>query len=111
MNRWRLDHGSWLLLSFALVAVPALALAPGAVRVVVAVLLAGVVPGYAVVRPIGLRDPAIVVVSSVAASLAITALSSLALGYLMVWSWPSCAAVLAAITAGGAVAHGAGVGR
>lgn len=111
MNHWRLDYGSWLLLSFALTAVPLLVLAPGAVRVVVAVLLAGVVPGYAVVRPIGLHDAAVVVVSSIAASLAITTLVSLGLGYLAVWSWPSCASLLAAITAGGVVAHGTRDGR
>lgn len=104
MNGWRLDRESGLLLAFAAVAVPILAVAPGALRVVVAVLLVGVVPGYAVLRPLGLGDPAVVLVASVATSLAITTLISMALGYLMAWSWPSCAALLAAVTAGSALA-------
>jgi hypothetical protein len=103
------DCETWLLLTFAIVADPLLTVAPGPVRAVVALLLAGVVPGYAVVRLLHLHDAAVVAVASIATSLSITTLSSLVLGYLGVWSPPASAAVLAAVTACAALAPGSEV--
>jgi uncharacterized membrane protein len=101
---FNLNRVSWLLLGFAVAAVPTIAIAPGAIRVVVAALLVCVAPGYAIVRMLGLPDAAVVAVSSVAASLAVTTLVSMILGYLSVWSWAGCAACLAAITGATALA-------
>ena len=105
MRHWHLDRGSLLLLGFALAALPILGLAPGPIRVVVAVLLTAVVPGYALLRPMALGDAVVVAVTAVALSLATTALASLTLGYLAIWSWPACAGVLTAVTAGAVAAH------
>ena len=52
---------------------PALGWAPGPIRVLVAVLLAAVVPGYALLRPIALGDAVVVAVAAVALSLSTTA--------------------------------------
>jgi hypothetical protein len=79
--------------------------------VLVAVLLAAVVPGYALLRPMALGDAVVVAVTAVALSLSTTALTSLALGYLAIWSWPACAGVLAAVTAVAVLAHATGAER
>jgi hypothetical protein len=111
MMRWHLDRGCLLLLGFALAALPTLGWASGPIRVVVAVLLTTVVPGYALLRPLALGDAVVVAVGAVALSLATTTLASLALGYLAVWSWPACAGVLSAVTAAAVVAHATGAER
>ncbi len=111
MSRWHLDPMSVLLLGFAAEALPILAVAAGPMRVIVAVLLTAVVPGYALLRPMALGDRVVVAVSAVAASLAITALASLALNYLAIWSWPACAGVLMAVTAGAVAVHARGAAR
>src|SRR5947208_3655223 len=98
MRRGHLDRRSRLMLWFALAALPIPGLSGGPLRGVVAVLLAAFVPGYAVLRPMALRDVVVVAVGAVALSLAITTLVSLALDYLAIWSWPACAGVLAAVT-------------
>jgi hypothetical protein len=108
VKRWRLDTGSWALLGFAAAAPAILGVASGPIRVVVAVLLTTVVPGYALLRPMALGDVGVVAVSAVAVSLAITTLTALVLGYLAVWSWPACAGVLTAVTAGGVAAQATG---
>lgn len=106
MRRWRFDSTSLLLLGFALAAGPTIALAPAPVRVIVALLLIGVVPGYSIVRPMRLGDPSqamppVIALSAIASSLSITALVSTTLMYATVWSWPLCAVVLAVVTTAG----------
>jgi uncharacterized membrane protein len=101
MRTWRLDSTALLLLEFAVVTGPTLALAPAPVRVIVAVLLFGVVPGYAVVRPLRLQANDVTALLSVACSLSLTVLVSIALIYATIWSWPLCAVVLAMVTVGG----------
>ena len=105
MKYWNLHRGSLLLLGFALAALPILGLTSGPIRLVVALLLTTVVPGYAIVRPMALGDAVVVAVAAVALSLAITTLASLTLAYLTVWSWPACASVLIAVTAGAVAVH------
>lgn len=111
MTHQYLDRRSWQLLGFAVAALPILGWAPGPIRVVVAVLLTAVVPGYALLRPMALGDAVVVAVAAVALSLAITAMASLALGYLAIWSWPACAGVLAAVTAVAVMTHATGAER
>jgi uncharacterized membrane protein len=101
MRTWRFDSTSLLLLEFAVLAGPTLAMAPSPVRVMVAVLLVGVVPGYAIVRPLRLEAHDITMLLAVACSLSITVLVSTALIYATIWSWPLCAVVLALVTAAG----------
>ena len=105
MKQWRFDIGSCVLLGFALAAPAIIGVAPGPIRVIVAVLLTTVVPGYALLRPMALGDVGVVAVSAVAVSLATTSLTALVLGYLAVWSWPACAGVLTGVTAGGVAAQ------
>ena len=80
MRHWHPDRRSLQLLGFALAALPMLSWAPGPIRVLVAVLLTAVVPGYALLRPLALDDSVVVAVAAVALSLSTTALTSLTLG-------------------------------
>ncbi len=110
MRTWRFDATALLLLEFAVLAGPTLALAPAPLRVIVAVLLFGVVPGFAVVRPLRLPANDVSALLSIACSLSITVLVSIALIYATIWSWPMCAVVLALVTAAGVLLDARQVG-
>jgi hypothetical protein len=99
MRPWRFDSTALLLLEFAVLAGPTVAIAPGPVRVAVTVLLIGVVPGYSVVRPLRLDARDVAALLAVACSLSITALVSITLMYATVFSWQLCTAVLALVIA------------
>jgi|EndMetStandDraft_8_1072994.scaffolds.fasta_scaffold373146_2 hypothetical protein len=85
---------------FAVVTAAALLVlwSPDAARLAAALLVTAVLPGTVLVRPLAIPDRALAAVLAIATSLAITTLVSTALMYMGYWSWPACAAGIAAVT-------------
>lgn len=71
---------------------------PQPLRAVVAFALIGFVPGFAVTRLLGFGGNIMLVVVSIALSLALTAAVSTLLLSLTAWSWLRCVYVLGAVT-------------
>lgn len=69
-------------------------------RVAVALALTCLAPGAIAVRAIGITDRTQALALAIALSLAVTTVIATALMYAGLWSWPACAVLVTAATAG-----------
>lgn len=88
------------LLLAAAVVCPLLVIAhtPEPLRGVAGLALVAFLPGFAIARALGVRDPLQAGVIAIASSLALASLFSTSLLYAQLWSWQACAVALGAVT-------------